>query len=288
MLKNATHPLAILTYDGSGQCVHPDVLAINKRFFNSKLVMVMEPYPYANAGLENPSIVVSDDGLQWEVPEGVRNPVVGNQYTSEGWYSDAVLFSKVDQLLWLYYRYNSGAGETTLFRRISGNGIEWSDEQSILRYAVSGQFASPSIFDVGEDLKMIYVDTLSDSIWMLSSRDGESWKSPQKLLNFPRAWHIAAKMFSGWLYLLINDRMYLYLLRYRFDIPWQILNGQSWQPLSHESLHPAILVPSTVGWDNGFIYRGSFLINGNTIRIWYSAASSNGCWHIGYTSGYIS
>jgi len=41
-------------------------------------------------------------------------------------------------------------------------------------------------------------------------------------------------------------------------------------------------------WDNGYIYRSSFVLEPGDkpkFRIWYSACSKKKVWHIGYTEG---
>lgn len=68
-LAPARH-LVIPTYDGSGQATHPDVLRERDR-----LVMALTPYPYSDARLENPSIFVSTDGVQFSTPGAAVNPI---------------------------------------------------------------------------------------------------------------------------------------------------------------------------------------------------------------------
>ncbi len=64
--------LEIPTYDGSGQTVHPDI------FFDQsigKYLLSFTPYAYNNDHLENPCIVLSDDGIHfYEEREGL-NPL---------------------------------------------------------------------------------------------------------------------------------------------------------------------------------------------------------------------
>ena len=46
-----------------------------------------------------------------------------------------------------------------------------------------------------------------------------------------------------------------------------------------------VLQPIPAGWDDGNIYRASFTVDGDWLRIWYSARSSSGQWRVGYTEG---
>src|SRR5687767_13891347 len=117
LLSAAAAPLYLTTYDGSGQCVHPDVIRVGREFYGRELLMVMEPYPYGDDYFENPSLLVSDDGLAWSVPDCVSNPIVDPPPQRGAWNSDGDLLLGRDHRLFLYYRFNSGHGETTLFRK---------------------------------------------------------------------------------------------------------------------------------------------------------------------------
>src|ERR1700750_1662651 len=45
------------TYDGSGQAVHPDIVAFDAPWHGARYWMTMTPYPKSNQHLENPSIL---------------------------------------------------------------------------------------------------------------------------------------------------------------------------------------------------------------------------------------
>lgn len=300
MLRHAPRPLQIETYDGSGQCVHPDVQMLPQSIFGDSLVMVMEPYPFSDERLEKPSLLVSSDGLDWRIPPGVRNPVVGAtppgaQHADggvRGWYSDAALILLRADLLGLYYRFNSGQGETVLLCSRSVDGRSWSKAETLLRLPVSGRFASPSLAWHGDRLFMTSVDTVSESIqirWAERSDDtGSTWSAPRQLLDFKSAWHASARCYQGRLYLLINDRHSLWLMRCDLGarVPrHQFWSKDGWTGYSTPGTATPILGPSPEGWDAGKIYHGSFLLSNSTIRIWYSAQSTDGRWHIGATHG---
>ena len=68
--------LNIPTYDGSGQGVHPDVYYNANGWNGYRYWMAVTPYPGGNAAYENPSIVVSNDNVNWIVPPGLSNPIV--------------------------------------------------------------------------------------------------------------------------------------------------------------------------------------------------------------------
>jgi AbrB family looped-hinge helix DNA binding protein len=70
-------PIELTTYDGSGQVVHPDVLA--NLGGSGGYWLAITPYPQGDAEHENPSFYQSGSGsgsgLTWQVPEGLLNPV---------------------------------------------------------------------------------------------------------------------------------------------------------------------------------------------------------------------
>lgn len=70
---NKIYNVLLPTYDKSGQAVHPDI------FFDKqikKFVITFTPYPFTNDKFENPSIALSDDGINfYEEKKGI-NPLV--------------------------------------------------------------------------------------------------------------------------------------------------------------------------------------------------------------------
>lgn len=59
------NPLAIPTYDGSNQSVHPSVFYFENGWKGYKYWMTFSPYPNSNDDVEDPSLVVSNDRLNW-------------------------------------------------------------------------------------------------------------------------------------------------------------------------------------------------------------------------------
>jgi hypothetical protein len=72
---NKTYTLAIPTYEGSGQAVHPDIL-YDMRSDKLDFILTFTPYPFSNDKYENPSILVSSDGLRFFEEFPHINPLV--------------------------------------------------------------------------------------------------------------------------------------------------------------------------------------------------------------------
>ena len=69
--------LDIPTYDGSGQAVHPSLLVQDGSVAGSpRFVLAFTPYTDTDDRVENPSVVVSDDGLNFREEKAGLNPLV--------------------------------------------------------------------------------------------------------------------------------------------------------------------------------------------------------------------
>src|SRR5690625_791280 len=73
--NNARYPLNIRTYDGYNRTVHPDVIYFENGWNDYKYWMVHTPFPFDNDFWENPSIIVSNDGISWKDAPGITNPI---------------------------------------------------------------------------------------------------------------------------------------------------------------------------------------------------------------------
>ena len=70
---NKKYKVFIPTYERSRQIVHPDILV---RKDSPKFVLAFTPYPNTNDKFENPSIVISDNGLHFHEEKDGINPIV--------------------------------------------------------------------------------------------------------------------------------------------------------------------------------------------------------------------
>lgn len=128
--------LTVPTYDGSGQAVEPDVLHFAAPWHGWTYWMVMAPYPGGNGHMENPSILVSQDGHRWVVPPGVTNPLV--EPPIDGINSDpALLYDQATDRLAITYREVSG-GLNHIKGISSSDGITWSSPRTLFRVPQHG------------------------------------------------------------------------------------------------------------------------------------------------------
>ncbi|MCX9028189.1 MAG: LamG domain-containing protein, partial [Candidatus Methanoperedens sp.] len=160
VIRRGTMQLDIPTYDGSGQAVHPDVYYNANGWRGYKYWMVMTPYPNGNDAYENPSILVSNDGISWSVPQGLQNPI--DPQPASGSNSDVdIVYNETADRIEIYY-VESGAGTSYLIRKTSSDGITWSAEKNTM-LVPDYQVMSPAIIKNGSVYDMWYTGGASCS-----------------------------------------------------------------------------------------------------------------------------
>ena len=131
ILKNAVCPQHIPTYDGSDQSTHPSVLRFDAPWHGYLYWMAMTPYPYNNDGLEDPSILVSNDAQTWSVPEGLTNPLT--PAPKPGHNCDVELvYNKERDELWLYYVEADDIVQSWVKLMRSADGVHWTKPEIVL------------------------------------------------------------------------------------------------------------------------------------------------------------
>jgi hypothetical protein len=294
-LINAKAPLLTPTYDGSGQTVEPTVLFFPNGWEGHQYWMAVSPYPYSKHeyAFENPSILVSEDGTNWGVPSGLKNPIaLPPPYSSLS--DGTVVYDTASNQLWVYFlrdTQTTGQYQESLLRTTSPDGIRWSTPQVL----ISGEntfLNSPSVTEVGNTLILWTVDTGSGCTTQTSivnqrvSSDGISW-SPPRPLNIKQPgyviWHLniilvpAKQEFMALVTAYPNGtncgKTKLFFANSHDGINWQCYSQ-------------VLLGPSATGWDDNQIYRSSLIYDpvGQLLRVWYSAFGGDPLqWHVGYT-----
>lgn len=271
-VNNASTYLALDSYDGSDQVIHPDIYVSPTTWNGYKYWMLFEPYPDSSDVYEDPSILVSNDNSTWIVPPGGTNPIVAQGYPT-GFNSDGDM-TLVGNTMYVFYRYNVYGDEprpTTLKVASSTDGVTWTTPIDAFTLQYSKLFASPSVIYEDGVYSMFSVDTLTDEINLATSTDAINWTATTTVAYYPNAWHIDVNVFNGLYQMVITTQTNLIYFYSTNKTTWQyggIILGKS--------------SPSTK-WDGGTIYRPTFWVEGDDFRLWYSAMSGAGKWHIGYT-----
>ena len=280
--RNAPNYLVTPTYDGSGQAIHPDIVYVPLGWNGYEYWMAITPYPYGNSDYENPSIIASHDGINWEVPSGVSNPLVPKP---PGGYNNDNDVLMVNNELILFYN-ETIEGNTNIKRISSSNGLTWSTPLTVFSY--SGELLSPTIVYENGNYNMWYVvggcGEDSSYLYLKTSSDGISWSNAQTL-NIHQSnrviWHIDVQK--------VGQKYIMILISYPIGASCRNTNlyyAESLDKLNWSVSSVPILSPSA-GWDNATIYRSTFLATDDFFRIWYSGISVDQIVHIGYTDGFL-
>ena len=146
--------ITIPTYDGSNQVTHPKVIYFENGYNGYKYWMVSTPYPKNNTYLENPSIAVSNNGIDSIEPDGIKNPISGypSKVKDDSYYSDPfilhdgdkfeVFYRKTRSYLNGYYKSN---GYNYMYYIASNDGITYSDPTIIMDNNPKEQYMSKSV-----------------------------------------------------------------------------------------------------------------------------------------------
>ncbi|OFI06774.1 hypothetical protein CLOACE_07570 [Clostridium acetireducens DSM 10703] len=267
---NSKKYLDIKTYDKSNQSNHPKVIFVNKPWNGYRYWMSYTPYPFSKSQFENPSIVVSNDGVNWIVPKGLRQPLISPPYDAKfgGHYSDSnLVMNSNNNTMELWYRYNKGTKMYNpdgsidyIYRVISKDGINWSKPQLV--YSGKELCISPAIIYENNKYKMWYVTYMPRiKIRYRESVNGVLWSNCKDInIKYDKdcyPWHIdVTKTEIGYEMLISN---------YYKSFGNNILS----YTLSKDGLNfnktVDIIYPSKNinAWDNKMIYRSSLVkVNG--------------------------
>jgi len=296
VLDNATSYLTTPTYGGTGLAVHPDVVSFPAGWNGYKYWMAMTPYP--NDQFENPSILVSNDGIDWSVPPGLTNPLVGVPPCDHLNDTDIIYNAQADQL-WVYYldtrRAHRCKGHETesyydhnyLKLLKSPDGVHWTGPETLIDWDLDRQALqlSPSVVVTDDGSFYLWVTDGATIVTRYTSSDGQRWHSPQKVSLAAATWHLNVSWTAS------ESQYWMLGLDTKEDgiLYWATSDdGLVWQRYSRPVLHSA----ATGAWDEN-LYRGGFVYEGDTgqQRLWYSAFAWSGdrqMWHIGYVSTHYS
>ena len=96
--------------------------------------------PYPAGDRENPSIAASNNGQDWEIPKGLKNPLKTYQDAKDMGYhywSDTDLVLLPNNKLALYFRGNSDTAED-IFRMTSSDGVNWGEFTKVIEGGAVG------------------------------------------------------------------------------------------------------------------------------------------------------
>ena len=179
--ENAPAPCVTPTYDGSGQAIHPSVVYFPAGWRGWRYWMAMTPYTGTSSAVENPSILVSQDGETWEVPAGLTNPIVPRPTPPGGvnGYNSDVELVWADGVLYCVYRSTvDNLGIDTIRVISSSDGVTWGGDTLLLTSpAGSGARVSPTV--VHDPVSGVW------SMWLVTNISGAATNNEIHLLTAP-------------------------------------------------------------------------------------------------------
>jgi hypothetical protein len=289
--------LTVPTYEGSGEAVHPDVLWFPQGWHGWEYWMAFTPYPKGEERYENPSLAVSHDGVQWEVPAGLANPIVPP--LRHGFNSDPDLsYDAAHDRLVLLTRQVRG-GFNLILALSSPDGVTWTAPRLLFRRPSHGIISPAMVLSPSGAPMVWYVDAGSKPcpsrvtrILHQSAASGEAfapaaadrgWSAPRvATLEQPGyfIWHLDVTRVEAkneyWAMYPAYDRRGcgardLFFARSADGITWTTYPRPI---LRHEDAR----------WTSAMLYRASALYDPATdrVRIFLSGAAPGPAWHLGY------
>lgn len=284
------------THEGSGQATHPGVVHIPEGLSGYTYWMVMTPYPWSQDAHEDPNILASNDGDNWEVPPGLTNPLDDLTGGPGNFNADTDIYWDGEKLTIVWSRPanpGSGDGIQRLACRTSTDGINWTTLRDWFRTDAPNTprpMVSPSIQRHQGEWWMYGIDVQADDRKIMLFRTSSENPGPTDwvqtnctitpgLGSGRELWHFDTLFHDGRWWAAVNDtalgtgidgRVLLFVSE----------DGIAWR----NSTIP--LIPQ-FGDNHDVHYRptltasGSVAENNLKFDIWYGARSSEGPnWHI--------
>lgn len=278
---NATNPLTLVTYDGSGETVHPCVIDIGtgKTFAGYRFWMVNTPYPNNDDTKENPSIWCSNDGTTWVIPDGLTNPVVAAP--QDGYNSDpCLIYDPVLNKLRIYYRVSDTSNNDTIRMIESSDGVSWVNDTLLLSFDSNNRAVSPAVVYQSDGYTMWLVN-LATPYYMsrYTSSDGVIWNLIGRV-NFSilpaayKMWHMDIKPYNGSFIGVMNCQVIADPANKAILLYFESIDGLVGN--SFKVKRNLLKVSATVGaWDSTSLYKATLLNVDGTWTLWYCGIYNN-------------
>ena len=306
--------LSIPTYDNSYQAMHPDVWYNSSGWKGWKYWMAMTPLTDTNESVENPSLVVSNDGINWQNAPNVSNPFE-YQNGSERHHCDTdLVYDYSSNELYIYYldAMNKGPGIDYL-KIVKYNGTG-NTTPKVIRCAPSYYMISPTVV-YNKGYKMWMVNTTNKDgcnsniryIEFFTSMDGEKWSSPINTtgldLSSHKIWHITTQWIPShkeyWMIIMASvggctdGTGKLFFAKscdginwVNYDSPFMSKDNYtiySYKIIRYLAAKAGISLEKKFNYK--YLYRTAFYYDAtdDSLTIWYSARMKNHEWYTFYT-----
>jgi hypothetical protein len=269
--------IEILTYDGSNQVVHPDIILNNNTFY-----LAITPYPFFKDKFENPCLYSSKDGVNYQ--PNASNPITPTPSYDHN--CDPDIFFDDDMKKCIYYVEMMRPDSNNIVLLEENDKCEY-DKETILHYDLKNGdplTLSPAIIKNKNKHYLFFVNYYKDKgmfIEYLKTKKLHCWnkeKSKNINIDFPlnySPWHLDIFKGNNTYYMLINgfygddsdDNYSVFLATSK--------NLKDWVVKSE------VLSKSTAkGKSIKYYYRSTGLINNNVLVIWYSYVTTHNKWKL--------
>lgn len=203
--------LTLVTPDGGGNVTHPSVLFFPEGWNGFKYWMAATPYNGNDDQIENPCLWQSQDGIIWQVPVGLSNPLDPAPGSSVGYNSDTQLVIGPDNKLYLFWR--TFATHEYIYVRTSSDGVTWTPKQLVWQNdETMHRPVSPAIFWDGYQWVLYAVDIVTTTYTCIRSTAPAAtgpWATPTAIAlpmdSGRMPWHLDGHFINGEVHLLVVE-----------------------------------------------------------------------------------
>lgn len=208
------------TAEGSSNrsVTHPCIRRIKHDLTPYKFVAAYTPYPAMTR--EDVWIAVSNDGVNWEEPTGINNPLDSySDAVSLGHreFSDTDILELNDGTFVVMYRGTKDTALETWYIRTSSDLINWSNRQAVLTSPLGANIVSPSLVQLENgSIRAYYVNETGEAVldnrikYRESTDNCQTWGAEQQCTYerfYPDpAWHLQVIINEGVYHMLYNHR----------------------------------------------------------------------------------
>jgi len=293
--------ITLTAYDGSTvtQHVHPTVLKFTTKINGYYYIIGITPYPNGNDKYENPSVVFSNDLINY-TEDNVSNPLVPPPPSGHYADPDMVYDPKNNRIIY-YATFGDTPEGFGVIILTSIDGVNWTVVNKAYYEVVdSWIYVSPTVvYDPSEGVfkiwivkynrgnytkQLVYTTSLDGTNFSFSNLKALNYNKPYHGGSYYNPWHIAVHKVGNeyWMISACNPvgtrnggaPIHLFFANSTDGINWTFYD------------EPILNTSASLATDS--LYRADFLVENGTLYVLYSYLNADGTWHVALTSTDVS